>query len=84
MRFWATVSKILGGIWLALGGFLIFAGIFEVWSKEGFPGVQDLLSPFNICSWIIRLIIVAPGIGLLMLSEMLQDKSHRISKLGEP
>lgn len=74
MRFWATVSKILGYIWLVLAGFLILAGIIGVWMKEGFSGVQDLLSPFNVVNWIVTIITLAPGIGLLMLSEKLQGK----------
>lgn len=74
MRFWATVSKILGYIWLVLAGFLILAGIIGVWMKEGFSSVQDLLNPFNLANWIVTIITLAPGIGLLMLSEKLQGK----------
>lgn len=74
MRFWATASKVLGYIWLALAGFLILAAIIGVWMKEGFSGVQDLLSPFNVVNWIVTIITLAPGLGLLTLSEILQSK----------
>ena len=76
MRFWATVSKVLGYIWLVLAGLLILAGIVGVWMKEGFSGVQDLLSPFNVANYIVTIITLAPGIGLLILSEKLQSKAQ--------
>lgn len=74
MKFWATVSKVLGYIWLILAGLLILVEIFGVWMKDGFSGVQDLLSPFNVANWIVTVVTLAPGIGLLMLSEKLQNK----------
>ena len=52
----------------------IFTGIVGVWMDEGFLGVQQLLSPFNIGNWIVSIITLAPGMGLLMLSRKLQDK----------
>jgi len=74
MKFWSIVSKVLGYIWLILAGLLILVGIFGVWMKDGFSGVQDLLSPFNVANWIVTVVTLAPGIGLLMLSEKLQNK----------
>ena len=52
----------------------IFTGIVGVWMDEGFLGVQQLLSPFNIGNWIVSIITLAPGMGLLVLSRKLQDK----------
>ncbi len=74
MNFWATATKILGYVWLVLASLLILAGILGVWIKEGFSGVQDLLSPFNLVNWIATVITLAPGIGLLKISEKLQGK----------
>jgi hypothetical protein len=77
MKFWATTCKVLGYIWLVLAGLLILVGIVGVWMKEGFSGVQNLLSPFNVANFIVTAITLAPGIGLLMLSDKLQNKSQR-------
>ena len=44
MKFWATVSKVLGYIWLVLAGLVILAGIIGVWMKEGFSGENDRVS----------------------------------------
>ena len=74
MKFLIVTSKVIGYIWLILAGILILMRIAGVWMKEGFSGVQDLLSPFNIINWLVTIATLAPGIGLLMLSEKLQSK----------
>ncbi len=75
--FWATTFKVLGYIWLGLASLLILAGIIGVWTKEGFSGVIDLLNPFNVINYIVTLVTLAPGIGLLMLSDKLKAKAQR-------
>jgi len=79
MKFWIVSSKILGYIWLVLSGLLILAGIIGVWMKEGFGGAQELLSPFNLANWFVTFITLAPGIGLLMLSDKLKNRKQENS-----
>ncbi len=74
MQFWATYCKVLGYIWLVVTGLIIVVGIASVWMREGFSGVQDLLSPFNVVNYIAMAITLIPGIVLLKLSESLQRK----------
>jgi hypothetical protein len=74
MQFWATYCKVLGYVWLAVTGLLILVGIGIVWTKEGFSGVQDLLSPSNAVNYIAMAIVLIPGIVLLKLSENLRSK----------
>lgn len=74
MKFWASTCKVLGYIWLILAGLFILVGIVGVWMKDGFSGVQTLLSPLNILNYIVMLLTLAPGIGLLMVSDKLQCK----------
>lgn len=74
MQFWATYCKVIGYVWLAATGLLILVGIGSVWSKEGFSGVQDLLSPSNAVNYIAMAIALIPGIVLLKLSENLRGK----------
>ncbi len=74
MQFWATYCKVLGYIWLVVTGLIIVVGIAGVWMREGFSGVQDLLSPFNMVNYIAMAITLIPGIVLLKLSESLQRK----------
>ncbi len=74
MQFWVTYCKVLGYIWLAVTGIIIVVGIAGVWTREGFSGVQDHLSPFNIVNYIAKVIAMIPGFVLLKLSESLQRK----------
>ncbi|MBT5306737.1 MAG: hypothetical protein HOL31_16845 [Candidatus Scalindua sp.] len=55
-------------------GLLILVGISNVWIKDGFSGVQDLLSLSNAVNYIAMAIAVIPGIVLLKLSENLRSK----------
>lgn len=65
------ILDVLGHVWFTLATLLIFAGIFGVWEGRGFSNVLDLLSPFNV---VVIMITLAPGIGVLMLSEKLRRK----------
>ena len=76
MRFLSIVAKILGYIWLILACLLIAAGVIGVWMKEGFSGVQELLSPFNVVNWLVTMATLLPGIGLLMLAKRLEDRKE--------
>ena len=77
MRIWIIVLKAFGYIWLTLVFILIFVGVVGVWMKEGFWGVQTLLSPFNVANWIVTVLTLAPGIGALALVSKLQDKMKK-------
>lgn len=74
MKFWATFCKVLGYVWLIVASIVIFIGIVGVWMKQGFSGVQELLSPFNVANLFITVITFAPGIGLLILSDKLRQR----------
>lgn len=74
MQFWATYCKVIGYVWLVATGVLILAGISNVWMKEGFAGVQNLLSPYNAVNYIAMVIVVVPGIVLLKLSGNFRNK----------
>ncbi len=74
MQFWATYCKVIGYIWLVVTGLLIVVGIVLVWMREGFSGVQNLLSLSNAVNYIAMAIALIPGIVLLKLSESLQRK----------
>lgn len=42
--------------------------------KEGFSGVQELLSPFNVINWIVTVVTLAPSLGALLWAKKLQEK----------
>ena len=76
MRIWIIVLKIFGYTWLVLAGLVITAGIIGVWIKEGFSGVQNLLSPFNVINYIVTLVTLAPGLGAIILAKKLEEKRY--------
>ncbi len=75
MRYLATFFQVLGYLWLAVAGIVIVMGITGVGSKEGFPVIQKLLSPFNLPYLFVALLTLAPGIGLLILADKLKQKT---------
>jgi len=74
MRFLATFFQVLGYLWLAVAGVVIVMGIIGVEIKGGFSAVQKLLSPFNLSNLVVTLITLAPGIGLLIIADILRQK----------
>lgn len=68
------VIKILGYVLLAIGALFIFAGTYGVWRTEGFGGVQDLYSPFNIINWLVTVATLAPGFLLIMCGNRLSNR----------
>jgi hypothetical protein len=66
--------RIFGYVWLVLAVLLILVGIGGVWIKEGFGGVQELLSPFNLANWFVTVLTLAPGVAALMLADKLTGR----------
>jgi hypothetical protein len=76
MRIWIIVLRIFGYTWLVLAGLIITAGIIGVWIKEGFSGVQNLLSPLNVINYVVTLITLAPGLGAIISAKKLEEKRY--------
>jgi hypothetical protein len=66
--------RVFGYVWLVLAVLLILVGIVGEWMKEGFGGVQELLSPFNLANWFVTALTLAPGIGALMWANKLEER----------
>jgi hypothetical protein len=74
MKLLATVLKVLGYVWLVLAGIVVVASLGMIWWKEGFSRLQEILSPFNVVNWVVTMITLAPGYGLLFLADKLKAK----------
>jgi hypothetical protein len=72
--------RAFGYVWLALAGLMIIVGIIGVWMKDGFGGVQQLLSPFNVVNWLVTMVTLAPGIGALAWADKLEARRRRGTK----
>ena len=78
MSIWIKILRGFGYVWLVLASIFILIGIYGVWMKSGFSGVQELLSPFNIVNWLVTVVTLAPGIGALMWADKLQAKAGNV------
>jgi hypothetical protein len=72
--------KIFATIWLGavvvlvVGGNLAF--IYFAESKmDAIWKVRDDMSPFNISSWLVKMLIASPGLAALWLSEKLKRRA---------
>jgi len=70
--------KIAGYVFLAAGGLLILTGYVGIYMKEGFSGLQEVLSPFNVQNLIAVAITLAPGGALVWLGDYLMERRERL------
>ena len=73
--------RIFGHAWLTLATLLISVGMFGIWLKDRFSGVQEVLSPFNLANWFLTVITVAPGVGALAWAEKTEMKRTSASPM---
>jgi ankyrin repeat protein len=69
----ATVCRVLGKIWLGLGGTAIMVGSVATWYFHGWRAYQDLMSPYNVYNVIAVIITLSPGLLLVMAADELEQ-----------
>lgn len=77
IRIIRTIGYVL--FYAALG--FILLGFIGVWMKEGFSAAIELMSPYNLINFLSMLITVAPGIGLIVWAEKMEDRKLNKSPL---
>ena len=65
----ATVCRVLGKIWLGLGGTAVMVGSVATWYFYGWRAYQDLMSPYNVYNVIAVVITLGPGLLLVMAAD---------------
>lgn len=65
----ATVCRVLGTIWLGLGGAVVMVGTVATWYFHGWRAYQDLMSPFNVGNLIAVVITLGPGVLLVVAAD---------------
>lgn len=76
----ATVCRVLGKIWLGLGGTVVMVGSVATWYFHGWRAYQDLMSPFNVYNAIAVVITLGPGLLLVMAADEF-EQGHRKAAL---
>jgi hypothetical protein len=74
LKYLVIIIKVIGYSWLTLAVLLIFASLIMIWKEDGFAKVQEIFNPFNFWNTIVVVIVLAPGVVLLVLSEHLKSK----------
>lgn len=63
--------RVVGFILLAVGALLIVAGCAVEFSRQGWAGLRDLLSPFEIGNVLAVVLTLAPGLALVWIGDFL-------------
>jgi len=74
MKSWPRFCLVAGYLWLMVAIIVFLALTIVTWMDEGYDGLHKLLSPFESINYIVIIAAIAPGIGLIMLSEKLQTR----------
>jgi hypothetical protein len=65
------VIRVVGFILLALGAALIAAGCAVEFSRHGWAGLRELLTPFEIGNVLAVVLTLAPGLALVWIGDFL-------------
>jgi hypothetical protein len=63
--------RVFATIWFVLAGAIIAIGILMIWVRDGFGGVQQVLSPFNVFNFVAVVVTLLPGIAARLLADRL-------------
>lgn len=69
----ASICRVLGKIWLGLGGTVVAVGTIATWYFHGWRAYQDLVSPFNVFNFIAVVITLGPGVLLIVAADELKQ-----------
>tara|TARA_B100000315_G_C14453885_1_gene530451 strand:+ start:734 stop:985 length:252 start_codon:yes stop_codon:yes gene_type:complete len=75
MLTFAKIIHVLGVIYVWLAGLFILINLVIIFLDEGFVKIQEILSPFNVANYIVTVITLAPGLGLIMWSNKIKEKA---------
>ncbi len=66
--------RFIGRVWLTLAGTLIFLSYALILYQEGFWRLTEIISPHNFINYIAVIVTLAPGIGLIMWADKIEQK----------
>src|SRR5436309_450360 len=69
----ASICRVLGKIWLGLGGTVVAVGTVATWYFHGWRAYQDLVSQFNLFNYIAVVIALGPGVLLVVAADELEQ-----------
>ena len=74
MLTFAKIIHVIGVIYVWLAGLFILINMVIILVNEGWVKILEILSPFNVGNYIVTIITLAPGLGLVMWSDKIKKK----------
>lgn len=71
----ALALRIFAYVWFAISAGIVLFGLVGIYLRDGFSGVQEVMSPFNVVNSLLVLLLISPGLGALALSERLRRRA---------
>jgi hypothetical protein len=74
VKMFGKVIGVIGKVYLFLASLFIIVNLVFIFLNEGFGKIQEIMSPFNLPNFILTIITLAPGLGLMMWSDKIRKK----------
>jgi hypothetical protein len=74
MRTFGRIIGVLGKVDVFFAGLFIAANLIIIFLNEGWSKVQEIMSPFNLINFVLIIVTLAPGFGLIMWSDKIEKK----------
>ena len=74
----STAIRFIGWAWVVIAMLVIALSYIVIGVQQGLSEVLSLMNPFNLLNFLATVLALAPGIGLILLADRLQDKPDRM------
>ncbi len=74
MKTFGKIIGVLGKVYLVLAGLFVLANLVIIFMNEGWSKIQEIMNPFNLINFVAMIITFAPGYGLMVWSDKIEEK----------
>jgi len=78
MLVFGKIIGVIGKVYLFLASLFIIVNLVFIFLNEGFGKIQEIMSPFNLSNFILTMITLSPGLGLMMWSDKIKKKIEEL------
>jgi hypothetical protein len=81
MLVFGKIIGVIGKVYLFLASLFIIVNLVFIFLNEGFGKIQEIMSPFNLSNFILTMITLSPGLGLMMWSDKIKKKTEETESI---
>ena len=74
MKTFGKIIRVLGIGYCILAGLFVMANLVFIFMNEGWSKIQEIMNPFNLINFVVMIITFAPGYGLMVWSDKIEEK----------